>query len=180
MKKFFAGILFTVVMALVVFIVAAKTGNIPANADAQPTRIERIIAGTARKAYIAANAPHDPNPVAITDDNLIAGMKIYTMNCAECHGGLDRKPSPIGRALYPGAPNLIDHPVDDDPEYETFFVTKHGIRLSGMPAWTGVLTDDDMWKVTAFLKRMPDLPPTVKQHWLDSTGVAAPSEPEKH
>ena len=175
MTNFLRGILFTVVVGIVLAFCAVKFGLIPANADATPSGMERQAAGMARRAWISAHAPTGANPVAITDDNLIAGMKIYTMDCAECHGALDRKPSAFGPALYPAAPNLIADPVDDDPEGETFYVTKHGIRLSGMPAWTGMLTDDDIWKVTAFLKRMPDLPPAVKQHWKDSTGVDAPS-----
>ena len=180
MKQFLYGIVFTLVAAAIIFAAAAHLGYIPVNADAKPSRIEGLAAGIARHTYVSANAPKGNNPLPINDDTLLAGMKIYTATCGECHGGLDRKPSAFGEALYPPAPNLINDPVDDDPEGETFFVTKHGIRLTGMPAWTGLMSDDDIWRVTAFLKRMNDLPPAVKTQWKAVSGTDAPSKDEKH
>jgi hypothetical protein len=31
-------------------------------------------------------------------------------------------------------------------------VTKYGIKLSAMPGWDGVLSDDDIWKAVLFIK----------------------------
>jgi mono/diheme cytochrome c family protein len=42
-------------------------------------------------------------------------------------------------------------------------VIKHGIRFTGMPAWSKVLDDETIWKVTSFLSRLENLPPAVKQ-----------------
>ena len=64
-------------------------------------------------ASMERRAPHDNNPVPATDANLIDGMKIYTMNCASCHGGLDKKPNPFGANFYPPVPQLILDPPDD-------------------------------------------------------------------
>lgn len=178
MKQFIFGVIFALIVGLLVVAGAAKFGMIPVNADAKPAQWEWLAAGLARHGYIEAHAPKVENPLPINDDTLIAGMQVYTMACADCHGKLDRKASEFGASLYPPAPNLIDHPVDDDPESETFFVTKHGIRHTGMPAWNGQLTDDQIWKVTAFLKRIPNLPPAVKQRWKDATGVDAPNGQE--
>jgi mono/diheme cytochrome c family protein len=44
-------------------------------------------------------------------------------------------------------------------------MTKHGIRLTGMPAWDGILSDDQMWGIIAFLKRSDKLPPEVQAEW---------------
>jgi mono/diheme cytochrome c family protein len=89
-------------------------------------------------------------------------MVIYTMNCSVCHGTLDKKPSPVGKNLFPHAPQLIIRPLDD-PEWRTFYVVKHGISRTGMPAWGNILSEDDMWKVTAFLSNLEKLPPEVQQ-----------------
>ena len=59
------------------------------------------------------HAPRLNNPIPATDANLIDGMKIYTMNCASCHGTLDKKPSPLEHSFYPPPPQLILEPLDD-------------------------------------------------------------------
>jgi mono/diheme cytochrome c family protein len=51
------------------------------------------------------------------------------------------------------------------PAGEGFCITKHGIRLTGMPAWGSLLSDDQIWKLTAFLAHMDSLPPSVEQEW---------------
>jgi hypothetical protein len=48
-----------------------------------------------------------------------------------------------------------------------------------MPAWSKALTEQDMWKVTAFLSRLQKLPPAVQGYWKKSVGVApSPPSPE--
>jgi mono/diheme cytochrome c family protein len=104
------------------------------------------------------------------------------MNCAGCHGGLDRKPSPFGESFYPAAPNLIRDPPDD-AEWHLFYVIHNGVRYTGMAAWDKTLSDTDMWKVTAFLSRINKLPPAVQDFWKASSGASAPSggqEKEEH
>ncbi len=55
--------------------------------------------------------------------------------------------------------------VADDPEAYIYFKTKHGIRFTGMPAFKGMLKDDEIWQVTLFLKHMDKLPASVDSSW---------------
>jgi mono/diheme cytochrome c family protein len=127
------------------------------------------------------HAPRINNPVPATDANLIDGMKIYTMNCALCHGGLDRKRSPLERAFYPPPPQLIAETLQD-PEWHIFYAIRTGVRYTGMPAWGKVLSEQDMWKVTSFLSHVDKLPAGVKDYWQKSFGVSGepPAEPHEH
>jgi len=75
------------------------------------------------------------------------------MNCALCHGGIDRQPSTLAKSFYPPAPNLILHPPDDE-EWHVFYVIRTGVRYSGMPAWDKTLSEPQIWKLTAFLTRV--------------------------
>src|SRR5262249_4216981 len=143
---------------------------------ATPPHWEMRIAMHALDASMEKHAPRTANPIPATDDNLISGMKIYTMNCALCHGGLDSKPSPLAQHFYPPAPQIILHPPDDE-EWHLFYAIRTGIRYSGMPAWDNVLTTDDMWKVTGFLSHLDKLPPAVQQHWQSATGTPPPAHP---
>jgi mono/diheme cytochrome c family protein len=173
MRNFTLGVVITLLVLLLGGLAIATLGFLPTNADSTPPKIERRIAMSAMDASMERHAPRLTNPVPPTDDNLIDGMKIYTMNCALCHGGLDLKPSPLERSFYPAPPQLIVDPLDD-PEWHIYYAVRTGIRYTGMPAWNIALTEQDMWKVTAFLSRIEKLPPAVQDYWKKSAGVAPP------
>jgi len=164
MGKFVLGIVVGAVGLVLAGWAYTRSGYMPVNADVAPGTFERYMASTALDASIERQAPKVKNPVPITDANLIDGMKFYTMNCAQCHGELTRKESPFGESFYPAAPQLILHPLDD-PEWHIFYAVKHGIARTGMPAWGKTASDDDLWKVTAFLSRINNLPPAVQEKW---------------
>jgi mono/diheme cytochrome c family protein len=173
MAKFILGIVFAVVVLLLAAIGLALLGFLPTRANTPPPKMESRIAMGALDSSVERHAPHLNNPVPVTDDNLIEGLKIYTMNCALCHGGIDRQPSQLEHSLYPAPPNLISDP-DTDPEWHTFFVIQNGVRYTGMPAWDKSLSADDIWKVTAFLSRIEKLPPGVQEYWKKATSGATP------
>jgi len=75
----------------------------------------------------------------------------YDKNCAFCHGSLKQPVSPMRTKFYPPVPQLMGR-VPDDPDGNLFYVIKYGIRMTAMPGWEGVLTDDDIWKTVVFLK----------------------------
>jgi len=177
MRNFILGIIITVVAALIISAGAALLGFMPTRANATPPQLEKQIASAALDASMERRAPRLTNPVPPTDDNLISGMKIYTMNCANCHGDLDRKPAQWGEHFYPPAPNLITDPLDD-PEWHVFYAVRTGVRYTGMPSWEKNLSENDIWKVTAFLTRINKLPPAVQDYWKKTSGTEAPTASE--
>ena len=171
MRKFIGGIVFAVVAFIVAMGIYARGGYMAVNADATPGSIERWVANNALDAAIQHQAHQTDNPVPKTAANLIDGMKLYSMNCALCHGGLDRKRNVLGGAFYPPAPQILVQPLDD-PEWHIFFVIKHGVRWTAMPAWGKVMSDDDLWRVTAFVKNINQLPPAVEQQRKQALGAS--------
>jgi mono/diheme cytochrome c family protein len=178
MRAFILGVVFTIVLLFVAGLLIAQFGLFPTNADATPPSLERRIAMSAIDASMERHAPRTPNPVPVTDNNLIDGIKLYTMNCAVCHGTLDYKPSPLEHSMYPPPPQLILDPLDD-PEWHIYYSVRTGVRYTGMPAWDKVLSDQDMWKLTAFLSRLDKLPPGVQQYWKTNFGVSPQSHPSQ-
>jgi thiosulfate dehydrogenase len=174
MRNFVLGIVITILVLVIGGIGLALLGFMPTRANIPPTQTERRLAMSALDNSVERHAPRTNNPVPPTDDNLIDGLKIYTMNCALCHGGIDRQPSTLAKSFYPPPPNLILHPPDDE-EWHVFYVIRTGVRLSGMPAWDKTLSEPDMWKVTAFLTRIDKLPPAVQEFWKKSAGVTPPA-----
>ena len=176
MRKFFWGVIITLLVIVVGGLAYALLGYMPTRANATPPKWETGLASHALDASMEHRAPRVSSPVPPTDENLIEGMKIYTMNCALCHGKLDNQRSPLEHNFYPPPPQLILNPIDD-PEWHVYYAVRTGVRYTGMPAWEKVLTPDQMWKVTSFLTRIEKLPPGVQDYWKNSfgTGPQAPA-----
>ncbi len=99
MGKFIIGIIVTIVVLVLGGLGLAMLGFIPTNANVEPPRLEKRIANGAVDASMERHAPHVTNPLPPTDQNFEDGMKLYTMNCAVCHGGLDNKPASLGNSF---------------------------------------------------------------------------------
>jgi thiosulfate dehydrogenase len=167
MRGFVTGVVVSIVVVLVGAYLVLQSGLIPANADAQPGGFEIWAANTSLGATLRREAPTGVGPVALTDENLKNGVKLYAGHCAFCHGTAqgDAPLSPLAKGLYPRPPRFVTDGVEDDPEGVTFWKIKHGIRLTGMPAWTGTLTDQQIWTLALFLKHMDKLPPGAEMAW---------------
>ncbi len=166
-KGFVAGIVAAIIVALVGGYIILRSGLIPANADAKPGRLETWAAGTSLRATLSRDAPQGPNPVATSDDNLIAGVELYGQHCAICHGTAkgDASASPVAKGEYPRPPQLATDGVEDDPEGVSVWKITHGIRWTGMPAWKSSLSDQQIWTLALFLKHMNKLPPAAERAW---------------
>ena len=165
MGKFTLGVVITLLVLVLGGLGFAMLGFFPTAANVEPPHIERRLAMGAVDASMERHAPRINNPLTPTDQNLEDGMKLYTMNCALCHGGLDRKPSTLANSFYPPPPNLVSDPPDD-PEWHLFYTIRTGVRYTGMPAWDKTLSEQDMWKITMLLSHLDKLPPG--EHLLSS------------
>lgn len=170
MRSFILGVVVTLAVLILGGLAYLSLGLFPINADATPGPLETRIANSAMDASMEKRAPRASSPLPATDENLIDGMKLYTMNCAVCHGTLDMKPSPLEHAMYPNPPQLILAPLDD-PEWHINYAIRTGVRYTGMPAWKGTFSDDDIWKLTLFLARIEKLSPGVQEYWQKAFGV---------
>ena len=167
MRGFLTGFVVAILVALIGGYLVLRSGFIPANADAEPGWLEIWAANTSLDATLDRDAPKGPNPVALTDDNLVAGVELYGRHCAICHGTAkgDASASPVAKGLYPGPPQLATDGVEDDPEGFSFWKIKHGIRWTGMPSWGSTLTDEQIWTLALFLNHMNKLPSAAEQAW---------------
>lgn len=178
-KGFAVGVATTIVGGVVIAYVVLASGAIPAGADTGPLPLEHWAARTAMRATLAREAPKGPNPVPLTDANLVVGVRLYWKHCAICHGTArgDVSASPVAKGEFPKPPQLASDGVEDDPEGYTFWKLEHGIRWTGMPSWKGTLSERQMWTLALFLKHMDKLPPTAQQAWQTVTDrpVRAPA-----
>lgn len=177
MRGFITGVLLTVVVILGGLYQYLHLGKFAIGADNPPGSIERWLAEMAMDGYIERNVPKQDNPMPPNAQNLMAGARLYEQNCAYCHGGLLQRVSPMRTKFNPPVPQIINR-IPGDPDAHLFWIVKHGIRLTGMPSWTGVLSDDQIWQVVAFVKHSANLPPEAQEAWrLAAAPVAVNAAP---
>ena len=134
-----------------VLLSAAKLGVLPVQADVAPGKLEARLLGSALRASVARHAAADVNPMPPSDGNLIAGAKVYRQMCARCHGGSKQSDNTYGRSFYPPAPQLPLNGTSYTGS-EMFWIVKHGIRNTAMPAWGNLLSDTEIWQVVTMLR----------------------------
>lgn len=86
------------------------------------------------------------------------GAEHYHEMCVGCHGAPGVPIGEIGKGLNPAPPELVESAGDWKPN-ELFWLTKSGVRMTGMPAWGTTHSDSEIWNIVAFLQRLPKLSP---------------------
>ena len=98
------------------------------------------------------------------------GAACYQSLCVQCHGAPGVAQNDIGKSMQPVPGPLVDALQRWRPR-ELYWITRHGIKMSGMPAWEHRLDDGQLWDVVAFIERLPTLSP---QAYAAATTTAEP------
>lgn len=161
MKQFFLGSLITLLVLVAGAFSYLRLGFAEVRGDVPPSGLESSLMRMAVHASVRRRAEAVPNPIAPTDENLIAGGKMYLGHCAGCHGTPGKLRKYVD-PLNPAAPQLPTVGTEYS-EAEIFWVAKHGIRRTGMFA-NGVWdTDQQLWTLAAYIRRIRNLPPQVAE-----------------
>ncbi len=94
---------------------------------------------------------------ALDDERMVLqGAGCFRDKCVQCHGAPGVAQNDIGKSMQPVPGPLVDARRHWKPR-ELYWVTRHGIKMSGMPAWELRLSEAELWSVVAFMQRLPDL-----------------------
>jgi thiosulfate dehydrogenase len=136
---------------------------------------ERYFANAALRSA-RGKAANVKSPLPATEPSLLAGARNYRKSCAFCHGLPDIPKTDVQEGMYPPPPPLLSGKgVTDDPVGETHWVVQNGIRMTGMPAFDRVFSDDELWQISQLLLHANALPSTVQQLLKEPDSV--PVEP---
>lgn len=166
-----AAIAGVVVVVCLAAILVLATGSVSVAADEKPGLIERMLAPWGRDRSVHNHAPKTKNPYAGDPDAIAAGLDHYRENCLVCHGAPGVPISDLSKGLNPPAPSL-GREQSDTPDGELFWVTKHGIRLTSMPAFGWTHSDEEIWKIVAFIRHLPELTAEEKEFLREGMGGA--------
>ena len=151
----------TALFLLLIFILGAGvfigSGIYNPGADSPHWKITYALMQAARERSIEHHAAAITAPANLDDPELILkGAGQYAAMCTGCHLAPGMKDSELRPGLYPQPPKLSDASIDPR---EAFWVIKHGLKMSAMPAWGMSHDDATIWSMVAFLQKLPGMSP---------------------
>jgi mono/diheme cytochrome c family protein len=120
-----------------------------------PGSMETSLAAKARHMLVRRGSREviPPTPVNL-QASIEEGDKLYGTECADCHGLDGHKLTDGGRWMRPRAADLTSREVQQYSDRELFWIVKNGIRLSGMPAFGNVETDEHIWNLVHYIRTL--------------------------
>lgn len=150
--RFVYALIFWIVVAIIAFFAFAFSGVYPVGADVPHWSVTRHLIGLVRERSIDHSAA-DIKPPPLDDPALVKlGAEHYAHMCTGCHLAPGMGHSDLRDGMYPRPPNLTrfaPHPA------EAFWVIKHGLKMTGMPAWGDTHDDHTIWALVAYLQKQP-------------------------
>ncbi len=145
----FAGgvVLGGIVFASGIVSIKASSGHWPVTEWFMHTGLERSV---------ALHSIGIKPPPLDDSDLIIKGAAHFEIGCRPCHGSPGLPQPRIASQMTPHSPNLGALIPNWEPN-ELFYIVKHGVKFTGMPAWPALHRDDEVWAVVAFLQKLPQL-----------------------
>jgi mono/diheme cytochrome c family protein len=118
--------------------------------------VTRWVLETVRTRSVKAHATGIEAPPGLNDPaKTLTGVEHFAAHCAVCHGAPGVPRGDIARGLYPSPVDLAKTAPLYSPA-ELFWIVKHGIKMTGMPAWSDH-SDEELWATVAFLQKLPGM-----------------------
>jgi hypothetical protein len=136
------------------------------SAKATPSRLETLLARSARYLAIPSSARTEQNPVLDSPEVQRDARLHFADHCATCHANDGSGHAPIGEGLYPKPPDLRLPRTQELSDGELFWIIENGVRFTGMPAFSGNGNHagsgnhggaQDSWKLVHFIRHLPHL-----------------------
>jgi mono/diheme cytochrome c family protein len=126
-------------------------------ADDHHTKATLTLITQLRDRSIEARLASIQPQLAATPAMIQSGAQHYAALCVGCHLAPGVTKSDLRTGLYPHPPNLAQEDIQESRR--TFWIIKHGIKMSAMPAWDKTLDDAAVWDVVAFVRQLPSMTP---------------------
>ncbi len=129
------------------------------SAKTEPHPLEVFMARQIRHLAIPIEQRNTANPIPLNTELLNEGRAHFADHCAVCHSNDGSGKTPIGKNVYPKAPDLRLTDTQSMSDGELFWVIHNGIRFTGMPAWGSGDPEKDLdsWKLVHFIRYLPKL-----------------------
>lgn len=149
-----AGVVLAALLGFMLVLFVSYTGayNIAASQDHSP--FVRWVFSTTMKNSVEVRAEDLEVPVEFTEAQIASGAEHYKAMCQHCHAGPGVERAEWAQGLLPQPPHLVEEAAHWQPN-EVFWLVKHGVRMSAMPAFGETHGDAELWAIAAFVKQLP-------------------------
>ena len=176
---FLAGAVAVAVVVCGAGLIFVKTRANGFSARAEPSVLETFAARTARDMALPHSARERRNPVSKSREVLEEAKAHWADHCAVCHANDGSGQTEMGKGMYPPAPDMRKERTQRMTDGELFYIIENGIRLSGMPAWSGPGEEGQAsWKLVHFIRRLPALSPNEIAE-MEKLNPKSPNEQEE-
>ncbi|HJT19458.1 MAG TPA: c-type cytochrome [Nitrospira sp.] len=161
-KKLLAGLVLLLLIAAGLFgWVGYRMFTTGFSAKTEPHPLEVWLARQVRHLAVPIAQRNASNPIPSNAEVLQEARSHFADHCAACHANDGSGKTPIGKGVYPQAPDLREPATQQMSDGELFWVIHNGIRFTGMPAWGEgePEKDTDSWKLVHFIRHLPHLTP---------------------
>jgi mono/diheme cytochrome c family protein len=197
MRTYLSGrtILIVLLVELVVALVVLAAMTLGGVYDVAASRPHLAVTRAVLSAIMDSSVRHHAAGIAVSPvynvPDLAEGAEHYREMCAVCHGAPGERQSEISKGLNPHAPYLVRSVRDMKPA-EVYWLIRNGVKMTGMPAFGKTHTDEQMWAIAAFVKRLPNMTPEQYRGYAaaerpehsaephEATGEGEPSESTGH
>ena len=175
--RFIAGFVAAlIILALAGLVYMYSGGYNVAAAVPDPKFVQWVLATTMERS-VAKHAQGTSAPAHLTDEQAREGARSYNETCIYCHGAPGKDPGDIGKGLNPEPPFLPDT-IARWNAAEVFWIIKNGVKMTGMPSFGPSHKDDEIWKLVAFVQKLPKMKPEEYNQMTQAPPApAAPAAP---
>ena len=170
MNRLYRVLLRLVVLIVVVVLVAwaaSYLGVYNVAADDPHWPIVKNFLGSTMDHSVAARDGDIDVPDLKDQKMIAAGAAEYDSMCTACHLAPGMDENKLRAGLYPKPPSFARRRRPGNPK-EQFWIIKHGIKMTGMPAWGVSYPDADLWKIIAFFQTLPGMTPETYKSLVQS------------
>jgi cytochrome c553 len=184
MKRWLISVAVVLALLGVGGLLAAVSGLVPIAASSGHFAITEWFLQFSKQRSVATHTLGEEPPRLDDPALLLKGAGHFEAGCRPCHGAPDLPRLPrVPRAMLPPPPNLALVVPEYAPE-ELFYIVKHGIKFTGMPAWPSQVRDDEVAAMVAFLVALPQLDAAAYRRLVhgepaggDASSAAEPLDP---
>lgn len=106
------------------------------------------------------------------------GASLFHEECRDCHGAPGVAAESFSQGMYPAPADLLSGDIQKEwKDHQLFWIVDNGLKMTGMPAFGSTLGKDELFKVVAFLRRLPGMTPEQYQLLMGGSGDWAENQP---
>jgi mono/diheme cytochrome c family protein len=151
--KFLAGFIAAFVLSALAAFLVIISGAYNVAATAPHSELERVIFSSTMRHSVEARAGKQSRE-AWSEDQVRSGFEEYDNMCIICHAAPGKERSDIRKGLQPEPPNLAEA-AKQWSSAELFWIIKNGVKMTGMPAFGPTHSDEKIWNIVGFVRRLP-------------------------